>query len=136
MTCVFVDQVFCCMLAACIHARHLMVWSVFAPKLIFEGIAFIITLPSMLIGFFLLQQITSRLDRLLQSLRRWLSHCPITLSYVAFCSFVLCWFYKLKGGGTFSYHRYGIHTIVFLLSGYDFFIIVWTRFSYDFPHLF
>uniref|UniRef100_A0A1B6K3N9 Uncharacterized protein n=3 Tax=Homalodisca liturata TaxID=320908 RepID=A0A1B6K3N9_9HEMI len=66
----FGQRVFGCMLSASIHARHLMVWSIFAPKLIFEGIAFIVTLPSMMIGLFLLQRITSRLDCLLRDIQR------------------------------------------------------------------
>ena len=31
------------MLAATIHRRHLMVWKIFAPRFIFEGVSFIVT---------------------------------------------------------------------------------------------
>ncbi|RZF45632.1 hypothetical protein LSTR_LSTR010583 [Laodelphax striatellus] len=61
-------RVFTCMLAAVIHSRHLMVWKVFAPKLIFEGISFAVTLPCLLAGVLLLQRITASIDLLLRSL--------------------------------------------------------------------
>ncbi|XP_054277929.1 GPI ethanolamine phosphate transferase 3-like [Macrosteles quadrilineatus] len=63
-------RVFGCMLAASIHARHLMVWSIFTPKLIFEGIGFVLSLPFTMVGFFLLQRITTRLDSMLQDIQR------------------------------------------------------------------
>lgn len=39
------------MLACTIHCRHLMVWKIFAPRFIYEGIATFIFIPVLLIGF-------------------------------------------------------------------------------------
>lgn len=39
------------MSSSALHSRHLMMWRIFAPKLIFEGIAFaVVTIPSLLLG--------------------------------------------------------------------------------------
>eukprot|EP00088_Acartia_fossae_P025567 TRINITY_DN26391_c1_g1_i7.p2 TRINITY_DN26391_c1_g1~~TRINITY_DN26391_c1_g1_i7.p2 ORF type:complete len:215 (+),score=26.96 TRINITY_DN26391_c1_g1_i7:1015-1659(+) len=37
-------KVFCCMLAAAVLRRHLMVWKIFAPKFIFEAVGFLVAL--------------------------------------------------------------------------------------------
>lgn len=39
------------MLACTIHCRHLMVWKIFAPRFIYEGIATFIFIPALLLGF-------------------------------------------------------------------------------------
>ncbi|XP_043474221.1 GPI ethanolamine phosphate transferase 3 [Leptopilina heterotoma] len=57
-------RTFGCMLAATIHCRHLMVWSIFAPKLIFEGIGFLVTLGSVLASVLLLIRVDSCVERL------------------------------------------------------------------------
>ncbi|XP_075215496.1 phosphatidylinositol glycan anchor biosynthesis class O [Lycorma delicatula] len=61
-------RVFMCMMAAAIHSRHLMVWKVFAPKLIFEGVAFTVSLPCILAGVILVHRVTVSVDRMLQLL--------------------------------------------------------------------
>lgn len=53
------------MLAATIHCRHLMVWKIFAPKLIFEGLSFLVTLASILITFFLVIRIDRQIEKLI-----------------------------------------------------------------------
>ena len=53
------------MLAATVHCRHLMVWAIFAPKLIFEGISFIVTVGSVLISLLLLLRIENRIEKLI-----------------------------------------------------------------------
>lgn len=58
-------RMFACMLAATIHCRHLMVWKVFAPKLIFEGLSLFVTIPSVLAGYLITLRITSELEQLL-----------------------------------------------------------------------
>ncbi|XP_012284367.1 GPI ethanolamine phosphate transferase 3 isoform X2 [Orussus abietinus] len=58
-------RTFCCMFAATIHCRHLMVWKIFAPKLIFEGIALIVTTCSILASFVLIIRIHLRVEKLI-----------------------------------------------------------------------
>lgn len=61
---------FVCMLASTIHCRHLMVWAIFAPKLIFEGLGLFVTLPAVLISYLLLIRINTRVDNLIVSLEK------------------------------------------------------------------
>ncbi|XP_015108487.1 GPI ethanolamine phosphate transferase 3 [Diachasma alloeum] len=58
-------RVFACMFAATIHCRHLMVWKIFAPKLIFEGLSFLVTLGSILASFFLVIRIDNQVEKLI-----------------------------------------------------------------------
>jgi hypothetical protein len=58
-------QMFTCMLAATIHCRHLMVWKIFAPKLIFEGLGLFVVLICVLLGYLLVIRITTQIERLL-----------------------------------------------------------------------
>lgn len=53
------------MLAATIHCRHLMVWKIFAPKLIFEGLGFLVTLGSVLASFYLVFRIDQQMEHLI-----------------------------------------------------------------------
>ncbi|KAL0107260.1 hypothetical protein PUN28_015655 [Cardiocondyla obscurior] len=53
------------MLAATIHCRHLMVWKIFAPKLIFEGIGFLVTLGSILASFYMVFRIDQQMEYLI-----------------------------------------------------------------------
>lgn len=59
---VFLFQTFGSMLAATIHCRHLMVWKIFAPKLIFEGLGFLVTLCSVLASFYLVFRIEQQME--------------------------------------------------------------------------
>ncbi|KAI5710716.1 hypothetical protein M8J75_010990 [Diaphorina citri] len=60
---------FTSMVAAAVHCRHLMVWKIFAPKLIFEGAALIcITLPFTMLGFFLIVRITNSMENFVRRL--------------------------------------------------------------------
>lgn len=61
-------QVFATMLASTIHCRHLMVWKLFAPKFIFEGVAMLVTLISVLIGYLVLARINTVLEKLISKL--------------------------------------------------------------------
>ncbi|XP_027847981.2 GPI ethanolamine phosphate transferase 3 [Aphis gossypii] len=54
------------MAAATIHSRHLMMWKIFAPKLIFEGIALFITLPFSFFGFILMYRVTQHINVLFE----------------------------------------------------------------------
>ncbi|GLH12441.1 GPI ethanolamine phosphate transferase 3 [Gryllus bimaculatus] len=61
-------RMFACMFAATIHCRHLMVWKIFAPKLIFEGLGLFVTIPSVLVAYLITIRITSELENLLSRL--------------------------------------------------------------------
>lgn len=39
------------MLSAAVLRRHLMVWKIFAPRFIFEGIGFIVSAAAILLGY-------------------------------------------------------------------------------------
>ncbi|CAG9863059.1 unnamed protein product [Phyllotreta striolata] len=63
-------RVFASMLAATIHCRHLMVWNIFAPKLIFESIGMFVTLGSVMIGYLILMRINRQAEKLIQTLNK------------------------------------------------------------------
>ncbi|XP_037050771.1 GPI ethanolamine phosphate transferase 3 [Bradysia coprophila] len=44
-------RIFCSMLACTIHCRHLMVWKIFAPKFIYEGITSYLGFAAIIVGF-------------------------------------------------------------------------------------
>lgn len=56
------------MLACTIHCRHLMVWKVFAPKFIYEGIATYVTYVAIVCGFLILVRLHAAFDHLLKSI--------------------------------------------------------------------
>ncbi|OAD62078.1 GPI ethanolamine phosphate transferase 3 [Eufriesea mexicana] len=53
------------MLATTIHCRHLMVWKIFAPKLIFEGLGLLVTLSSVLASFYMVFRIDQQMEHLI-----------------------------------------------------------------------
>lgn len=53
------------MLSATIHCRHLMVWKIFAPKLIFEGLGLLVTLSSVLASFYMVFRIDQQMEHLI-----------------------------------------------------------------------
>ncbi|KAJ8938246.1 hypothetical protein NQ318_001779 [Aromia moschata] len=57
-------RVFASMLAATIHCRHLMVWNIFAPKLIFEAIGLFVTLASVTCGYLILVRVNKKVETL------------------------------------------------------------------------
>lgn len=63
-------RMFACMLAATIHCRHLMVWKIFAPKLIFEGLGLFVVLICVLLSYLLMIRVTTQVERLLQRLEQ------------------------------------------------------------------
>nr|CAI5833623.1 unnamed protein product [Callosobruchus analis] len=58
-------RVFASMISATIHCRHLMVWNIFAPKLIFESIGMLVTLASVVSGYLILIRINKKVERLI-----------------------------------------------------------------------
>ena len=57
----FVFQLVGTMVAAAILRRHLMAWSVFAPRFIFQGVAFVTVVPTLLITFLFFVNMQRRL---------------------------------------------------------------------------
>ncbi|KAK9306835.1 hypothetical protein QLX08_002711 [Tetragonisca angustula] len=58
------------MLAATIHCRHLMVWKIFAPKLIFEGLGLLVTLSSVLASFYMVFRIDQQMEHLISRMTK------------------------------------------------------------------
>lgn len=54
------------MFAATIHCRHLMVWKIFAPKFIFQGLGFLVTLCSVLASMYMVLRIDRQVERLIK----------------------------------------------------------------------
>lgn len=52
------------MLACTIHCRHLMVWKIFAPRFIYEGLATYVIFGAIILSFLLVIRIHKALNRL------------------------------------------------------------------------
>ncbi|KAG8040054.1 hypothetical protein G9C98_001170 [Cotesia typhae] len=63
-------RTFGCMLAATFLCRHLMVWKIFAPKLIFEGISFLVTLGSVIISYLMIYRIDNKIESLITGVNK------------------------------------------------------------------
>ena len=63
-------QVFATMLAATIHCRHMMIWKIFAPKLIFESVGMFVTLATVNISYLVLLRVNSKIDEFVTSLNK------------------------------------------------------------------
>ncbi|XP_050073586.1 GPI ethanolamine phosphate transferase 3 [Anopheles maculipalpis] len=50
-------RIFCAMFACTLHCRHLMVWKIFAPRFIYEGIASYVMFVGVILGFLLLLRV-------------------------------------------------------------------------------
>uniref|UniRef100_A0A6B2ED15 Putative glycosylphosphatidylinositol anchor synthesis protein n=1 Tax=Phlebotomus kandelakii TaxID=1109342 RepID=A0A6B2ED15_9DIPT len=50
-------RIFCSMLACTIHCRHLMVWKIFAPRFIYEGISTYVLLGAILFSYLMLMRV-------------------------------------------------------------------------------
>lgn len=59
---------FCSMLACTIHCRHLMVWKVFAPKFIYEGISSYVAFFAIVCGYLILVRVHAAVGQLLNSI--------------------------------------------------------------------
>lgn len=56
-------QIFSSMLACTIHCRHLMVWKIFAPRFIYEGITTYVMFIAILLAFLLVIRINTAVNR-------------------------------------------------------------------------
>ena len=58
------------MLACTIHCRHLMVWKIFAPRFIYEGIVTFVSMPAIIIGYLLIIRIHKGVDTLISKINK------------------------------------------------------------------
>lgn len=63
-------RTFGCMLSATIHCRHLMVWAIFAPKLIFDALGTFLTILAVLLGYLLVIRIQTTLNNFVISIQK------------------------------------------------------------------
>ena len=62
-------RVFATMLAAAIHRRHLMVWKIFAPRFIFEGIGCVVSFVFVTFGYMIFVRIQNSVSSYYQKLQ-------------------------------------------------------------------
>ena len=56
------------MLSAAIHRRHLMVWKIFAPRFVFQGVSFLVVQVVLVFMYLVFLRIDSALSKWLQKL--------------------------------------------------------------------
>ncbi|XP_033108786.1 GPI ethanolamine phosphate transferase 3-like isoform X2 [Anneissia japonica] len=57
-----------CMFSAAVHRRHLMIWKIFAPRYIFDGIGFLVTLVVVLLAYLFILRTDNQLAKWLARL--------------------------------------------------------------------
>lgn len=50
------------MMACTVHCRHLMVWKIFAPRFIYEGLTTYLSFGALSVGFLLLYRVQSAVN--------------------------------------------------------------------------
>uniref|UniRef100_A0A182PJZ5 Uncharacterized protein n=1 Tax=Anopheles epiroticus TaxID=199890 RepID=A0A182PJZ5_9DIPT len=63
-------RIFCAMFACTLHCRHLMVWKIFAPRFIYEGIASYIMFVGVVLGFLLLLRVHRSVSGLITAINK------------------------------------------------------------------
>ncbi|XP_022911798.2 GPI ethanolamine phosphate transferase 3 [Onthophagus taurus] len=63
-------RLFAAMLSCTIHCRHLMVWKIFTPKLIFESVSMLVTIVSVLLGYLFYVRIVKSISRFITSIEK------------------------------------------------------------------
>ncbi|XP_052860167.1 GPI ethanolamine phosphate transferase 3 isoform X2 [Anopheles cruzii] len=63
-------RIFCAMLACTLHCRHLMVWKIFAPRFIYEGIASYVAFVGINLGFLLLLRVHHSVGGLITAINK------------------------------------------------------------------
>lgn len=64
------SQIFCAMFACTMHCRHLMVWKIFAPRFIYEGIGSYIAFIGLNLGFLLLLRVHAAVNALITRINK------------------------------------------------------------------
>lgn len=63
-------RIFCAMFACTMHCRHLMVWKIFAPRFIYEGIGSYIAFIGLNLGFLLLLRVHAAVNALISRINK------------------------------------------------------------------
>ncbi|XP_065087851.1 GPI ethanolamine phosphate transferase 3 [Ochlerotatus camptorhynchus] len=63
-------RIFCAMFACTLHCRHLMVWKIFAPRFIYEGISSYIAFIGLNLGFLLLLRVHRAVNALISQINK------------------------------------------------------------------
>ncbi|XP_049292866.1 GPI ethanolamine phosphate transferase 3 [Anopheles funestus] len=63
-------RIFCAMFACTLHCRHLMVWKIFAPRFIYEGIASYVMFVGVILGFLLLLRVHRAVGTLITAINK------------------------------------------------------------------
>uniref|UniRef100_A0A182K121 Uncharacterized protein n=1 Tax=Anopheles christyi TaxID=43041 RepID=A0A182K121_9DIPT len=63
-------RIFCAMFACTLHCRHLMVWKIFAPRFIYEGIASYVMFVGLVLGFLLLLRVHRSVSGLITAINK------------------------------------------------------------------
>uniref|UniRef100_A0A182Q0K4 Uncharacterized protein n=1 Tax=Anopheles farauti TaxID=69004 RepID=A0A182Q0K4_9DIPT len=63
-------RIFCAMFACTLHCRHLMVWKIFAPRFIYEGIASYVMFVGVILGFLLLLRVHRAVSALITAINK------------------------------------------------------------------
>uniref|UniRef100_A0A182WCG9 Uncharacterized protein n=1 Tax=Anopheles minimus TaxID=112268 RepID=A0A182WCG9_9DIPT len=63
-------RIFCAMFACTLHCRHLMVWKIFAPRFIYEGIASYVMFVGVILGFLLLLRVHRAVNTLITAINK------------------------------------------------------------------
>ncbi|XP_058832499.1 GPI ethanolamine phosphate transferase 3 [Topomyia yanbarensis] len=63
-------RIFCAMFACTLHCRHLMVWKIFAPRFIYEGIGSYIVFIGLNLGFLLLLRVHRSVNSLISRINK------------------------------------------------------------------
>nr|XP_049461347.1 GPI ethanolamine phosphate transferase 3 [Anopheles coluzzii] len=63
-------RIFCAMFACTLHCRHLMVWKIFAPRFIYEGIASYVMFVGVVLGFLLLLRVHRSVSGLITAINK------------------------------------------------------------------
>ncbi|KAL1390313.1 hypothetical protein pipiens_001328 [Culex pipiens pipiens] len=63
-------RIFCAMFACTMHCRHLMVWKIFAPRFIYEGIGSYIAFIGLNLGFLLLLRVHAAVNALITRINK------------------------------------------------------------------
>lgn len=64
----YLFQVFASMMACTVHCRHLMVWKIFAPRFIYEGLASYAIFAAIVLAYALVMRCHAAIDGLLRSI--------------------------------------------------------------------
>ncbi|XP_062535293.1 GPI ethanolamine phosphate transferase 3-like [Armigeres subalbatus] len=63
-------RIFCAMFACTLHCRHLMVWKIFAPRFIYEGIGSYVAFIGLNLGFLLLLRVHRAVNNLISQINK------------------------------------------------------------------